>query len=53
MKYKISIIIPIFNVEDYLRNALNSILHQTMELSCIQVIMVDDASTDNSKKIIE
>ena len=31
MKYKISIIIPIFNVEDYLRNALNSILHQTME----------------------
>ena len=53
MKYKISIIIPIFNVEDYLRNALNSILHQTMELSCIQVIMVDDASTDNSKKIID
>lgn len=49
--YKISIIIPIFNVEKYLKRALNSILTQTMDLNDIEVIMVDDCSTDNSKNI--
>lgn len=51
--YKISIIIPIFNVEKYLERALNSIINQTMDFRDIEVIMVDDCSTDNSKKIIE
>ena len=51
--YKISVIIPIFNVEKYLRRALNSILNQTMDLNDIEVIMVDDCSTDNSKNIIK
>ncbi|SDA62548.1 glycosyltransferase [Methanobrevibacter millerae] len=51
--YEISIIIPIFNVDNYLRRALNSILNQTMDLDDIEVIMVDDCSTDNSKNIIK
>ncbi len=51
--YKISIIIPVFNVENYLKRALNSILNQTMDLSDIEVIMIDDCSTDNSKAIIK
>ena len=51
--YKISIIIPIFNVEKYLKRALDSILNQTMDLKDIEVIMVDDCSTDNSKNIIK
>lgn len=51
--YKISIIIPIFNVEKYLKRALNSIINQTMDFKDIEVIMVDDCSTDNSRKIIE
>lgn len=51
--YKVSIIIPIFNVEKYLRRAFDSILNQTMDLKDIEVIMVDDVSTDNSKDIIK
>ena len=50
--YKISIIIPIYNAEKYLRDLLNSITNQTMNLKDIQVIMVDDLSTDNSVKIM-
>ncbi len=51
--YKISIIVPVFNVELYLRRALDSILNQTMNLNDIEVIMIDDCSTDNSKNIIK
>ena len=51
--YKISIILPIFNVEKYIERALNSILNQTIDLDDIEVIMVDDCSTDNTKNIIK
>lgn len=51
--YKISIIIPIYNVEKYLKRSLNSILNQTMNLKDIEVIMVDDCSNDDSKIIIK
>ena len=42
----ISIIIPIFNAEQYLNNCLDSLLHQSEKE--LQVIMVDDGSTDGS-----
>lgn len=48
---KISIIIPIYNVEDYLKKCLNSVQVQT--LRNYEVILVDDGSTDNSRKICE
>ena len=51
--YKISLIIPIYNAEQYLRELLESIIHQTLGFENIQVIMVDDCSIDNSKKIME
>lgn len=51
--YKISIILPIFNIENFLERALKSIINQTMDLADIEVIMVDDCSTDNSRKIME
>lgn len=51
--YKISIIMPIFNVEKYIERSLQSILNQTMNLEDIEVIMVDDVSTDNTKDIIK
>ena len=51
--FKVSIIIPIFNVKDYLKRALDSILNQTMDINDIQVIMVDDKSTDGSDLIAE
>lgn len=48
---KISVIIPVFNDEDFLAECLESILNQTMKE--IEVICVDDASTDNSAEIIK
>lgn len=47
----ISIIIPIYNVEDYIQECLDSILNQTYKN--LQIIIVDDGSTDNSLKIVE
>ena len=49
---KISVIIPIFNVEYYLEEALDSIINQTI-FDDIEVILVDDGSTDNSRFLIE
>ena len=51
--YKISIIIPVYNAEMYLKHLLDTIVNQTMNLNDIQVIMVDDLSEDNSKEIIK
>lgn len=50
---KISIIVPTFNVEDYVDYAMDSILRQTFGFSNLEVIFVDDCSTDNTKDIIE
>lgn len=53
MDYIISIIIPIFNVENYLRAALESIVNQSIGFEKLEVIMVDDCSTDDSGKIMD
>lgn len=46
MEPKVSVVIPIYNVEKYLRKCLQSVMDQTLE--DIEVICVDDASTDHS-----
>ncbi len=48
---KISIIIPVYNVEQYLQEALNSLVNQT--LKDIEIICIDDKSTDNSLNILK
>ena len=53
MSIKISIIVPVYNVEKYIVDALESVIRQTIGLEHIEVIMVNDSSTDNSGKIIE
>lgn len=50
--YKVSIIMPIFNTEKYIERSFKSILNQTMNLDDIEVIMVDDCSTDNTLNIV-
>lgn len=47
----ISVIIPVYNVEDYLHDCINSILNQTFQ--DFEIICVDDCSTDSSLKILE
>lgn len=47
---KISIIIPVYNSEKYIRRCLNSILNQTFQ--DFEIILIDDNSKDNSLKII-
>lgn len=48
---KISVIVPVFNVEDYLKECLDSIINQT--LNDLEIICVNDGSTDNSLGILE
>ena len=47
---KISVIIPVYNVEKYLAKCLDSVTSQTFE--DIEIFCVNDGSTDNSLKII-
>lgn len=48
---EISIIVPVYNVEKYLENCIESILNQTFK--DFELILVDDGSTDNSCKICD
>lgn len=48
---KVSVIVPVYNVEDYLVDALDSLVNQS--LTDIEILMIDDGSTDNSRYIIE
>ena len=51
MQSKISIIIPAYNIEDYLGRTLDSILAQTYKN--LEIIVVNDGSRDNTAKVIE
>ena len=51
MQPKVSIILPVYNVEPYLRQCLDSVVNQTMQE--IQIICVNDGSTDGSPAILE
>lgn len=50
--YKVSIIIPTYNVDKYIARAMQSLLDQTIGFESLQIIFVDDCSTDKSWEII-
>ncbi|HFN3212522.1 TPA: glycosyltransferase family 2 protein, partial [Campylobacter jejuni] len=47
----VSVIIPIYNVEKYLRECLDSVVNQTLRE--IEIILINDGSTDNCGKICD
>jgi len=47
----VSVVIPVYNSEKFLRESVNSVLNQTYQN--IEIIVVDDSSTDNSAKILK
>ena len=47
----VSIVIPVYNVEKYLRKCIESVLNQTYKN--IQIILVNDGSTDNSPALCD
>ena len=47
----ISVIIPVYNVEKYLRECVDSVINQTY--SFIEIILIDDGSTDGSTEILK
>ena len=48
---KVSVIVPVYNVENYLAKCLTSLVEQT--LSAIEIVVVNDGSPDNSQAIID
>ncbi len=48
---KVSVIVPIYNVENYLARCLTSLVNQTLKE--IEIIAIDDGSTDSSGKILD
>ena len=48
---KLSIIVPVYNVEQYLDECIQSLLNQT--LKNIEIILVDDGSPDNSPQMCD
>lgn len=51
MRYRFSIIIPVYNAEKYLCEAVNSIIKQNYDMNKVQVILINDGSIDNSYSI--
>lgn len=46
--YKVSIIIPCYNAEQYVDRCLNSVINQTIGLEHMEIVLINDASTDHS-----
>lgn len=48
---KVSLIVPIYNTEKYLKKCITSLVEQTLD--DIEIILINDGSTDNSEKIVK
>ena len=53
MAIRLSIIVPVYNVEQYLVKCVDSLLDQGIDQSEYEIILVDDGSTDRSGRICD
>ena len=51
MMIKVSVIVPVYNTSKFLEKCLNSLINQTLQ--DIEIICINDGSTDNSLEILE
>ena len=49
---KVTVAIPAYNAEDYIKRCLDSVVHQSLCHADYEIIVVDDCSTDNTKTIL-
>ncbi len=52
-KYKVSVVIAVYNVEEYLEEMIESIIAQTIGFENVQLILVDDGSKDSTGYICD
>ncbi len=50
-EYRVSIVVPVYNVEKYIKNCLDSLVKQSMQADDYEVLLINDGSTDNSGMI--
>jgi glycosyltransferase involved in cell wall biosynthesis len=50
--YRISVIIPVYNGERFIKECVESVLRQTYPSDKIEIIVVDDGSTDSTSSIL-
>lgn len=53
MSYELSVIIPVYNVEKYIEQCLDSVVNQSLGIDNIEVIVVNDQTPDNSMDIVK
>ncbi|MBQ5474796.1 MAG: glycosyltransferase, partial [Lachnospiraceae bacterium] len=53
MKAKVSVIIPAYNIRDYIEKSLNSVLEQDYNKENLEIIVVDDGSTDGTAEVLD
>jgi glycosyltransferase involved in cell wall biosynthesis len=49
----VSVVIPVWNVESYLQECLDSVVSQSIGLDCLEVLAVDDGSSDGSGALLD
>lgn len=52
-KISVSVVIPVYNSEEYLRKCLDEVVKQSINKSKLEVILIDDGSTDSSPEICD
>ena len=48
----VSVVMPVYNTEKYLRRSMNALLSQTLDKEDLEIIVVNDGSTDGSPEIL-